>query len=372
MSEQDRDQGGVDEQPERNEASAAEFKDGQEPLDDGPPDATRDMSINAKRETANAKKETSNGRRDNSFSALKSWSSRLGAVAQKRYTTITLIVAAAIAVAVVGYLVFGRSNILSTPTKTVPSASTQTAQPEKGSKAGPFSVFESQPEQQETEPWLVVAARITLRLALGGLLATLLAFRPRRDSPVTIRNPYVAQTQILLAVVAAALMMIVADNAARAFGIFAAASLVRFRTNIRDPKEITVLLISLAIGLATGVGKTEVAIILALFSLIVVSLLEYYEPEQVFRAMELTVASRRVTETDEILKEIFEKRSMQSELRKVDREDEENPIGKIVYFLNVGADLSTDRLSDEIFAADPENIDSVQWDQKKTSSYVYR
>ena len=84
-------------------------------------------------------------------------------------------------------------------------------------------------------------------------------------------------------------MMIVADNAARAFGIFAAASLVRFRTNIRDPKEITVLLISLAIGLATGVGKTEVAIILALFSLVVISLLEYYEPEQVFRAMELTV-----------------------------------------------------------------------------------
>ncbi|MGH9971697.1 MAG: hypothetical protein ACREBG_28420 [Pyrinomonadaceae bacterium] len=39
----------------------------------------------------------------------------------------------------------------------------------------------------------------------------------------------------------------------RAFGIFAAVSLVRFRTNIRDPKEITVLLISLAIGLGTGV-----------------------------------------------------------------------------------------------------------------------
>jgi hypothetical protein len=46
-----------------------------------------------------------------------------------------------------------------------------------------------------------------------------------------------------------------ADNAARAFGIFAAVSVVRFATNIRDPKEITVLLISLAIGLGTGVGR---------------------------------------------------------------------------------------------------------------------
>ena len=227
------------------------------------------------------------------------------------------------------------------------------------------------PEQEDNEPWYTRSARITLKLALGALLASLLAFRPRRNSPLTMRNPYVAQTQILLAVVAAALMMVVADNAARAFGIFAAASLVRFRTNIRDPKEITVLLMSLAIGLASGVGKVEVAIILSLFSLMVLSLLEYYETDQVFRAMELTVTTRKVEETDEILKEIFEKKNISSELRKVDREDSDN-IGKIVYFVNVGGDLSTDKLSEEIFSSDPENIDSVQWDQKKTSSYIYR
>jgi len=64
-------------------------------------------------------------------------------------------------------------------------------------------------------------------------------------------------------------MIIVGDNAARAFGIFAAVSLVRFRTNIRDPKEITVLLISLALGLASGVGRWDLGIILALFSLLV-------------------------------------------------------------------------------------------------------
>jgi len=167
-------------------------------------------------------------------------------------------------------------------------------------------------------------------------------------------------------------MLIVGDNTARAFAIFATVSLVRFRTNIRDPKEITVLLISLAIGLATGVGKGEVAITLSVFSLVVVSLLEYYEPEQIFRAMELTVSSRKVSETDEVLREIFEKRNMQGELRKVDKEDPDNPIGKIVYFLSVGGDLSTDKLSEEIFNSDPDNIDSIQWDQKKTSSYVYR
>src|SRR6185436_12673544 len=133
--------------------------------------------------------------------------------------------------------------------------------------------------------WAESLGRLSLRLLLAALLGSALAYRPRKRILVLKRNPYVSQTQILLAVVAAALMMIVGDNAARAFGIFAAASLVRFRTNIRDPKEITVLLISLGIGLASGVGKIEVSIILSLFSLLVLSLLEYYEPDQVFRAM---------------------------------------------------------------------------------------
>src|SRR6478672_8522182 len=138
----------------------------------------------------------------------------------------------------------------------------------------------------------VVAARVLVRFLIAAFLAMLLAFRWRRGVPVTRRNPYVAQTQILLAMVAAALMMIVGDSAARAFGIFAAASLVRFRTNIKDPKEITVLLISLAIGLAAGVGRWELGLLLCVFALGLLWLLEYNEAEKVFRSMELTVKTR--------------------------------------------------------------------------------
>ena len=137
---------------------------------------------------------------------------------------------------------------------------------------------------------------------LAALLGAALAFRPRKRILALKRNPYVSQTQILLAIVAAALMIIVGDNAARAFGIFAAVSLVRFRTNIRDPKEITVLLISLALGLASGVGRWDLALVLALFSLIVLWLLEWREPEQVFRSMELKVITKNVVSTQKALR----------------------------------------------------------------------
>jgi uncharacterized membrane protein YhiD involved in acid resistance len=308
------------------------------------------------------------------------WKSRLSGLSKNKVLGLGLILVGVVIVVLVGYLLLTRATdsapqVASRPGSSAPAAPATSQSPQaegKGESGLPGLFGTENTSQQEKEPWPIAAARITLKLALGALLAALLAFRPRRDMPMFQRNPYVAQTQILLAVVAAALMMIVADNAARAFGIFAAASLVRFRTNIRDPKEITVLLISLGIGLASGVGKVEVAIILSLFSLMVLSLLEYYEPEQIFRSMELTVVSRKIDETDEILREIFEKRNMISELRKVDREDPENPLGKIVYYVNVNGDLSTDKLSEEIFASDPDNIDSIQWDQKKTSSYVYR
>src|SRR6185369_10217506 len=79
------------------------------------------------------------------------------------------------------------------------------------------------------ERWIQTMGRIALRLLLATLLGAALAYRPRRRILAIKRNPYVSQTQILLAIVAAALMIIVGDNAARAFGIFAAVSLVRFR-----------------------------------------------------------------------------------------------------------------------------------------------
>ena len=220
--------------------------------------------------------------------------------------------------------------------------------------------------------WAATAAIVTLRFSLAALLAAILAFRPRRGVAVSRRNPFVGQTQILMAVVAAAMMMVVGDSAARAFGIFAAASLVRFRTNIRDPKEITVLLVCLGVGLAAGVGRWDMAIILSLFVLVALAILESFEQSQVFRSMEVAVESKNVDHTHEVLKGIFNRHKFDMELREINRQDEDDPLGKIVYVVHMNAAISTDRLSEEILAADRENIDSVEWEQKDSQTYIYK
>ena len=220
--------------------------------------------------------------------------------------------------------------------------------------------------------WESTSARIALRFSLAAFLAALLAFRPRRGVSVARRNPYVAQTQILMAVVAGGMMMVVGDSAARAFGIFAAASLVRFRTNIRDPKETTVLLVCLGVGLAAGVGRWDMAVILTLFVLLTLSVLEYFERFQVFRSMQVCVETRSVDKTDDVLKHIFDIHHFDYELRELNREDEDEPLGKIVYLVNLDPMISTNKLNEEILEGDRDNIDSVEWDEKESKTYLYR
>ena len=220
--------------------------------------------------------------------------------------------------------------------------------------------------------WGETMGRLTLRLLLAALLGAALAFRPRKKILALKRNPYVSQTQILLAIVAAALMIIVGDNAARAFGIFAAVSLVRFRTNIRDPKEITVLLISLALGLSSGVGRWDLALVLAIFSLIVLWMLEWREPELVFRSMELKVTTTNVVSTQKALRDVFKTHGFDKELRAVDREATEESPGSIVYSVDVSPTVSTDEISADILAIDGANVQGIEWDQKKSYSYLYQ
>ena len=224
----------------------------------------------------------------------------------------------------------------------------------------------------EGERWAETVGRLSLRLLLASLLGAALAFRPRKRIVALKPNPYVSQTQILLAIVAAALMIIVGDNAARAFGIFAAVSLVRFRTNIRDPKEITVLLISLALGLAAGVGRWDLAIVLAIFSLVVLWLLEWREPQQVFRSMEVKVSTRNVITTQQTLRSIFKKHGFDTELRTLDRDVTEESPGALVFAVDISSIVSTDELSEEILRLDGTNVEGIEWDLKKSSSYLYQ
>ena len=228
------------------------------------------------------------------------------------------------------------------------------------------------PPRLQERTWVEDMVQILGRLLLAVALSAVLAFRPRQNVPLFRKSLFVSQTQILLAVVAAGLMMIVGDNTARAFAIFAAVSLVRFRTNIRDPKEITVLLISLALGLSAGVGRWELGIGLCIFALALLWLLEFNEAQQVFRSMELTIRSRNPEHTRDVVKKLLRKYKLDSEEREFEPPDEKSGVGTLVYYLNLRLNISTDHLSERIMRLDTKHIEGISWSQKKGATDIYQ
>src|SRR5439155_23173403 len=101
---------------------------------------------------------------------------------------------------------------------------------------------------------------------VAAAFACVLALRPRRRGTPPRQAP-VIQTQVILALVGAVVMLVVGSSLARAFGIVGAAGLVRYRSKIADAKDAGVMLSTLAIGLASGVGLWMLALFATAFVL---------------------------------------------------------------------------------------------------------
>jgi hypothetical protein len=97
-----------------------------------------------------------------------------------------------------------------------------------------------------------------LRLAVAALIGSLVtAFHRRRAQEPQAQA--MQHAQILLCVSGAMMMVLIDDSLARAFGIAGAASIIRFRTAVDDPRDAAVLFLLMALGMASGLGAFALA-----------------------------------------------------------------------------------------------------------------
>jgi uncharacterized membrane protein YhiD involved in acid resistance len=168
----------------------------------------------------------------------------------------------------------------------------------------------------------------------------------------------VIQTQIILAIVGAVVMLVVGTNLARAFGVVGAAGLVRYRAKVEDPKDAGVMLSTLAVGLASGVGQYVMAVISAAFILLVLWVIESFEPEGK-KLYDLTIkmgdeTDGRRPQIDTILRQ-----------HKLDCELLISSDDEIRYQVHVPLEVDRDRITTAILKLDPDGHASVEWDEKK-------
>ena len=154
------------------------------------------------------------------------------------------------------------------------------------------------------------------------------------------------------------IMIVVGSSLARAFGIVGAANLIRYRSKIDDPKDAVVMLATLSLGLASGVGLYALAIFSTVFLTVALWIIESFEPT-VSKQFNLTVKAGGDTDSGRAkIEKILDRYKLEYELRTASDEE-------VCYDVKVPHEVQTDDVSNAILKHDPEGHASVDWSDKK-------
>ena len=196
--------------------------------------------------------------------------------------------------------------------------------------------------------------------SLIGVLITVVHRPTSRDKPLT-RS--MEQAQVLLCVSGAIVMIIIGNSIARAFGIAGAASIIRFRTPVEDPKDITILFLLMGLGMAAGLGAFAVAGLATAFLCVLLLVLDRLPSDQRPREMmvELVADGRDFPVVH--VESVFARNGVIFEPRDVSQGRE----SAVKYHVSLDRRLSLEDLSAQLTAG-AAAIRSVVWKNPKKSA----
>lgn len=99
-------------------------------------------------------------------------------------------------------------------------------------------------------------------------------------------------TLIIVGVTISVIIIVIGSNIARAFSLAGALSIIRFRSAIRDPRDVAYVFFSMGVGLACGAGLFTAALILSVILSLIVVLLEttdYGRREDKLKLLKITI-----------------------------------------------------------------------------------
>lgn len=94
---------------------------------------------------------------------------------------------------------------------------------------------------------------ILFTVLLSFLLSSLIAYTYQKTSRSVTTAVEFVQSLILVSIVAATVMQAIGDSLARGLGMLGALAIIRFRTNVKSPRNMAFTFAALAAGIACGV-----------------------------------------------------------------------------------------------------------------------
>jgi anti-anti-sigma factor len=191
--------------------------------------------------------------------------------------------------------------------------------------------------------------------ALIGALVSAVHQPEARDRPRSLE-----QAQTLLCVSGAMMMIIIGNSLARAFGIAGAAGIVRFRTPVDDPKDVTILFLLMGLGMATGLGGFAVAGLGTAFLCITLLVLDGVATQR-SRVMSVEMSSPGRLFPTSLVEAVMVRNQVVFEPREISQG--KNAI-TVKYHTWLDPRTSLDDLSAQLMA-EATGVESVSWDQVK-------
>ena len=244
------------------------------------------------------------------------------------------------------------------------------------SYAGSAEMAASRPDRRAS--WAAAGAAAGLALGAAGLYLPIPAgWREVLDGPARLgaaaliglavtsvqrltaqtQTPAMHHAQVLLCVSGALMMVLINDSLARAFGIAGAASLVRFRTPVDDPRDAAVMFLLMGLGMASGLGAFTLAttgtVMICLF-LVVLPRLSTGQT----RALRVELIADSGTFPHSHVERVCARHCVTLEVRELSYGD----AARASYIATAPADLSLDALNGELMAGGAGGLRTVSWE----------
>jgi anti-anti-sigma factor len=234
------------------------------------------------------------------------------------------------------------------------------------------SAFPTPKEEAQAFPGIVAGAPVApgvlgaiplvnlaslIAAALIGVLVTSIQRRYQKEKQ---QSGSLEHAKVLLCTAGALMMLIIGGSMARAFGIAGAASIIRFRTPIEDPKEITVLFLLMGLGMLCGIGAFAAAGVGTAFVGVALVVLDRFGAEKPRTMMvEITVKSHDFPAAE--IETVFALNRIRFERREVSQG--EKTVGR--YHATLDPKLSLQTVSDQLLGDGTLNIKSIIWEPPK-------
>lgn len=96
--------------------------------------------------------------------------------------------------------------------------------------------------------------QVLITVALSFIFSLLITWTYRKTYSGLAWSQSFMHTIVIMGVVVGVVILVVGNNLARAFGLVGALSIIRFRTAIREPRDVAFIFFAMAAGLACGTG----------------------------------------------------------------------------------------------------------------------